>query len=73
MKLRFVYKTNHPMFGKNHTLESLSLISKPGELNPMFNKTHSAETKVPAFFQMEMKSPSRRRHLFPRNSGRVYP
>ena len=24
MKLRFVDKTNHPMFGKNHTLESLS-------------------------------------------------
>lgn len=31
------YKYNHPMFGKKHTAEALVLISKPGELNPMFN------------------------------------
>ena len=29
-------KENHPMFGKTHTKKALSLISKPGELNPMF-------------------------------------
>jgi len=29
-------KLNHPMFGKTHTKEAISLISKPGELNPMF-------------------------------------
>jgi hypothetical protein len=26
------------MFGKKHTKEVLALISKPGELNPMFGK-----------------------------------
>jgi group I intron endonuclease len=45
MKLRFVDKTNHPMYGKNHTLEALSLISKPGALNPMFGKNHTVETR----------------------------
>ena len=38
-------KDNHPMYGKTHTEESLSLISKPGELNPMFGKVHSESTK----------------------------
>ena len=45
MKARFVDKTKHPMYGKNHTIEALSLISKPGELNPMFGKKHREETK----------------------------
>lgn len=31
-------KSNHPMFGKTHTKEALALISKSGELNPMFGK-----------------------------------
>jgi hypothetical protein len=35
----YFYKTHHPMFGKTHTKEALALISKPGELNPMFGKT----------------------------------
>jgi hypothetical protein len=47
IKLRFVDKTNHPMYGKNHTPEALKAISKPGELNPMFNKSHNAETTSP--------------------------
>jgi group I intron endonuclease len=34
------------MFGKKHTKEALLLISKPGELNPMFNKKHSEQTKA---------------------------
>ena len=29
-------KSNHPMFGKTHNKEALALISKPGELNPIF-------------------------------------
>ena len=33
------------MFGKKHNEISLSLISKPGELNPMFGKKHSKTTK----------------------------
>lgn len=33
------------MFGKKHTLEVLKYISKPGVLNPMFNKKHSINTK----------------------------
>jgi hypothetical protein len=34
------------MFGKTHTEEALGLISKPGELNPMFGKKHSEATKA---------------------------
>lgn len=36
-KMKEYYKdpNNHPMYGKNHTKETLSLISKPGKLNPM--------------------------------------
>lgn len=34
------------MFGKTHTKEAISLISKPGELNPMFGKEHSESTKA---------------------------
>jgi len=45
MKLRFTDKTNHPMFGKSHSKLSLSKISKPGALNPMFNKKHTIKTK----------------------------
>jgi group I intron endonuclease len=33
------------MYGKTHTLESIKAISKPGELNPIFNKKHSSDTK----------------------------
>ena len=38
MKLRYIDKSNHPMFGKTHTSFALSKISKPGNLNPMFGK-----------------------------------
>jgi len=34
MKSRFLNKINHPMFGKSHNKITLSLISKPGKLNP---------------------------------------
>ena len=34
------------MFGKAHSKEALSLISKPGELNPMFGKNHSEATRA---------------------------
>jgi len=33
------------MFGKTHKEETLQLISKPGELNPMFGKVHSEYSK----------------------------
>ena len=42
---RFEDITNHPFWGKNHDERSKSFISKPGSLNPMFGKTHSAKTK----------------------------
>ena len=45
MKTRLSDKSNHPMYGKNHSLESLKAISKPGKLNPMFNKKHKIESK----------------------------
>lgn len=41
MKLRFKDKTKHPMYGKTHDNFALSKISKPGKLNPMFNKKHN--------------------------------
>ena len=46
MKLRYKDKSNHPMLGKTHTSFALSKISKPGNLNPMFGKTHSIESKL---------------------------
>lgn len=46
MKLRYIDKTKHPMYGKIHDSFALSKISKPGKLNPMFGKTHSIETKL---------------------------
>ena len=42
---RYENKDKHPMYGKNHTKEALALISKPGELNPMFGRKHSEVTK----------------------------
>lgn len=33
------------MLGKTHTGETLALISKPDNLNPMFGKKHKEETK----------------------------
>jgi group I intron endonuclease len=33
------------MYGKKHSIFALSKISKPGHLNPMFNKTHSLDTR----------------------------
>jgi hypothetical protein len=46
MKLRLKNKSNHPMFGKTQTSFALSKRSKPGNLNPMFGKTHSINTKL---------------------------
>jgi group I intron endonuclease len=46
MKLRFKNKSNHPMFGKTHTSFALSKISKPGNLNLMFNKKHTIAIKL---------------------------
>jgi group I intron endonuclease len=46
MKSRFVDKSNHPMFGKTHNSFSLRKISKPGALNPMYNKNHNENTKT---------------------------
>jgi hypothetical protein len=37
----FINNTN----GKHHNEKSKSLISKPGELNPMFGKIHSEKTR----------------------------
>lgn len=34
------------MFGKTHTKQARELISKPGELNPMYGKKHSESTKA---------------------------
>ncbi len=36
MLKRFHNKSDHPMYGKTHKEETLKLISKPGESNPMF-------------------------------------
>jgi group I intron endonuclease len=45
MKKRFLYKSNHPMYGKKHSKFALSKISKPGVLNPMYGKKHSIDSK----------------------------
>ena len=34
------------MYGKKHTDYALNKISKPGNLNPMFGKKHSIESKL---------------------------
>lgn len=41
MVKRLEDKNNHPMFGKTHDKDTLKLISKPGELNPMFGQKHA--------------------------------
>ena len=45
MSNRYIYKENHPFFGKHHYDKAKLLISKPGSLNPMYGKTHTKETK----------------------------
>jgi group I intron endonuclease len=45
METRFLNKENHPMFGKSHSEDAKKLISTPGILNPMYNKTDSINTK----------------------------
>lgn len=50
MKLRLSDKSNHPMYRKKHTIEALKFISKPGELNPMFNKKHKNLSKQKNFY-----------------------
>lgn len=34
-------KRNHLMWGINHRIYALRLISKPGSLNPMFGRVHN--------------------------------
>nr|WVH38018.1 GIY-YIG endonuclease [Ganoderma leucocontextum] len=46
MKKRLADKINHPMYGKKHTLKTISSMKKFGSLNPMFNKTQSTESKL---------------------------
>lgn len=38
MKAHYQNKINHPMYGKNHIIETKALISKPGSSNHMFGK-----------------------------------
>ena len=56
MKLRFKDKTKHPMFGQKHSAFALSKISKPGSLNPMFNKRHTIATRL-KISNAKIKSP----------------
>lgn len=44
MKARLINPINHPMFGKNHTLETGKFLSKSGNLNPMFGRKHKIES-----------------------------
>lgn len=64
MKLHYLNKNNHPMFGKKHTELSLSLISKPGNLNLMFGKKHKLSTKI----LMSLKKSSRPLGLYDINN-----
>lgn len=45
MHKRYETKSNHSIYGKKHTTDSLALIIKPGELDHMFGKVHSSTTK----------------------------
>lgn len=45
IRTRFLHKENHPMYNKHHKFESLVLISKPGKLNPIFEKQQSIATR----------------------------
>lgn len=45
MKSRFLDPKNHPMYGKSHSLDVKNLISKPGNLNPMYGKEQSNLTR----------------------------
>src|SRR5262249_42931669 len=45
MKKRYINKSNHPMYGKTHSIFAKSRISKPGSLNPMYGKKHSLKSK----------------------------
>ena len=41
MLKRYQDKSNYPMYGKTHSAEVRTLISKPGKYNPMYGKKHS--------------------------------
>lgn len=71
MKQRFLDKSNHPMFGKNHSIEIKKSINKPGPLNPLFNKKHNIETKI----KMSLKKSKRSIGLFDQNNNliNIYP
>jgi NUMOD3 motif len=45
MKKRLSNKINHLMYNKKHTIQGLRANSKPGKLNPMYNKLHNIETR----------------------------
>ena len=53
------------MFGKTHAEEALALISKPGELNPMFGRKHREATKA------IMSEKKNKYHLAPRSQGEL--
>jgi group I intron endonuclease len=65
MNSRFVNKVNHPMFGKTQNKITLSLLSKPGKLNPIFGKTHSGNTQN----LMSIKKSIRPLGLYDKNSN----
>ena len=45
MKQRLADKKKITLCMGKHTLVALKAISKPGELNPMYNKTHNIKTR----------------------------
>jgi group I intron endonuclease len=47
MKQRLKDKTNHPMYGKKHSIKTKNLVSKKAkaQLNPMYNRQHTKTTK----------------------------
>jgi len=49
MKLRLADKSKHLRYGKKHTADAKKAISKPGNLNPMFNKKHRIDSKQKNF------------------------
>ena len=48
-------KSNHPMFGKTHNKEALALISKPGELNPIFLRVRKGPKGPKAYLFLKMQ------------------
>ena len=55
MKLRFLIKINHPMFGNSQNKTSKILISKPGKLNPMFGIKHTDKSRFLMFLKKSIR------------------